>query len=154
MLAYRIGSKNLLIVFILVLIFGLVGSGTLYGAGTQLPAEKGYKAAKVRYNRFMANPGKWGQRHRWEALIKDFDGLARNYPRSKRADDALYLAAGLYSSLYNYSGWSSDLQQSAKRYKMLLKSYSQSRLADDALYNLGAIALKLKDKKKDEGKEK
>ena len=30
---------------------------------------------------------------------------------------------------------------------MLLKSYGQSRLADDALYNLGAIALKLKDKK-------
>ena len=148
LLAYRVGSKKLLIVFILVLMSGLIDVGTLYGAGTQLPAEKGYKEAKTRYNRFMANPKSWGQRRRWEALIKDFDGLARNYPRSKRADDSLYLAAGLYSSLYNYSGWSSDLQQAAKRYKMLLKGYGRSRLADDALYNLGAIALKLKDKKK------
>ncbi len=127
---------------------GVVGGGTLYGADSKVPAERAYKDAKVRYNRFMANPKEWGQRHRWESLIKSFDGLARNYPRSKRADDALYLSAGLYSSLHNYSGWSSDLQQAAKRYKMLLKGYEQSRLADDALYNLGNIALKLKDEKK------
>ncbi|MEA3334079.1 MAG: N-acetylmuramoyl-L-alanine amidase [Pseudomonadota bacterium] len=148
MFFFRVGSKKLLIVFILVIMAGVVGTGTLYGAGTELPAEKGYKQAKANYNRFMANPKGWGQRRRWESLIKDFDVLARNYPRSKRADDALYLAAGLYSSLHNYSGWSSDLQQAAKRYKMLIKSYDQSRLADDALYNLGVIALKLKDKKK------
>ena len=146
--AYRNGLKNLLIFFAFVIMSGKIRAGTLHGAGTHLPAEKSFKEAKTSYNRFMANPKVWGQRRRWEALIKDFDSLARNYPRSKRADDSLYLAAGLYSSLYNYSGWSTDLQQAAKRYKMLLKSYGQSRLADDALYNLGVIALKLKDKKK------
>ena len=146
--AYRNGLKNLLIVIVLVLMSGVIGAGTLYGAGAQLPAERSFKEAKANYNQFMANSKDWGQRRRWEALIKDFDSLARKYPRSKRADDALYLAGGLYSSLYNYSGWSSDLQQAAKRYKMLLKSYSQSRLADDALYNLGVIAFKLKDKRK------
>lgn len=145
---YRIGSKKLLAIFTLVLMSALFSGGTLYGEFTLLPAEKSYRKAKTDYNRFMANPKGWGQRRSWVALIKDFDGLARNYPRSKRADDSLYLAAGLYTSLHNYSGWSSDLQQAAKRYKMLLKSYRQSRLADDALYNLGAISLKLKDKKK------
>lgn len=145
---YRISSKKLLIVFLIVLMSGVAGAGALFGAHSELPAEKSYNEAKARYNRFMANPKGWGQRRRWEALIKDFDGLARNYPRSKRADDALYLAAGLYTSLHNYSDWSSDLQQAARRYKMLLKGYGQSRLADDALYNLGVIALKLKDKKK------
>jgi len=145
---YPFARKNLLIFTLLVLIAGMIGGATLYGANLEIPAEKTYKEAKVRYNRFMANPKSWGQRRRWEALIKDFDGLARNYPRSKRADDALYLAGGLYSSLHNYSGWGSDLQQAAKRYKMLLKGYEQSRLADDALYNLGVIALKLKDEKK------
>ncbi len=148
MLFYRISLKNLLVVFILVLMSGLIGAGTLYGAGTQLPAEKSYKEAKANYNHFMANSKGWGQRHRWESLIGEFDTVARRYPKSKRADDSLYLAAGLYISLYNYSGWSSDLQQAAKRYKMLLRNYDQSRLADDALYNLGTIALKLKDKKK------
>ena len=127
---------------------GLIAGGTIYGADVDLPAEKAYKYGKDRYNKFMANPKEWGQRHKWESLIKDFDGLARNYPRSKRADDALYLSAGLYTSLHNYSGWSSDLQQAAKRYKMLLKGYEQSRLADDALYNLGVISLKLKDEKR------
>ncbi len=148
LLVYRSGSKKLLIVFIIVLMSVLGGAGVIYGAGGELPVEKRYNEVKALYNRFMANPNGWGQRRRWEALIKDFDGLARNYPRSKRADDALYLAAGLYTSLYNYSDWSSDLQQAARRYKMLLKGYGQSRLADDALYNLGAIALKLNDKKK------
>ncbi len=148
LLVYRIGSKKLLIVFIIVLMSGLASAGALFGAVDELPVEKSYNEVKARYNRFMANPKGWGQRRQWEALIKDFDGLARNYPRSKRADDALYLAAGLYTSLYNYSDWSSDLQQAARRYKMLLKGYAQSRLADDALYNLGAISLKLNDKKK------
>ncbi|MCD6292227.1 MAG: N-acetylmuramoyl-L-alanine amidase [Deltaproteobacteria bacterium] len=148
MFTYRSTLKRLLIVSLLILMSGMIFAGTLYGAGAQLPAEKSFKAAKKSYNQFMAKSRDWGQRRRWVALIKDFDSLARNYPHSKRADDALYLSAGLYSSLYNYSGLSLDLQQAAKRYKMLLKSYGQSRLADDALYNLGVIALKLKDKKK------
>ena len=144
----RSAGKKTLIYIVLILLAGLVSSGALHGADREVPAEKNYKAAKVRYNRFMANPRQWGQRHRWKTLIKEFDGLARNYPRSKRADDALYLSAGLYTSLHNYSGWSSDLQQAVKRYKMLLKGYEQSRLADDALYNMGVISLKLKDEKK------
>jgi N-acetylmuramoyl-L-alanine amidase len=137
--------KTLLIALIIIFFTGLSGPVSLLAAGTNVPAEKQFKSAKKNYTRFMANSKEWGQRQRWESLIKEFDGLARNYPRSKRADDALYLAGGLYSSLYNYSGWSIDLQQSAKRYKALLKNYRQSRLADDALYNLGTISLKLND---------
>ena len=145
MLLKSFSIRTLLIALIIIFFTGLSGPVSLLAAGTNVPAEKQFKSAKKNYTRFMANSKEWGQRQRWESLIKEFDGLARNYPRSKRADDALYLAGGLYSSLYNYSGWSIDLQQSAKRYKALLKNYRQSRLADDALYNLGTISLKLND---------
>ena len=145
MLLKSFSIRNLLIALIIIFSFGLSGPVSLQAAGSNVPAEKQFKSAKKNYTRFMANSQDWGQRRRWENLIKEFDALARNYPRSKRADDSLYLAGGLYSSLYNYSGWSSDLQQSAKRYKVLLKNYRQSRLADDALYNLGNISLKLND---------
>ncbi len=139
-------SFRILLIALTIIIFaGLCNSVSLPAAGTDVPAEKQFKAAKKNYTRFMANSRDWGQRRRWESLIKEFDALARNYPRSKRVDDSLFLAGGLYSSLYNYSGWSIDLQQSAKRYKALLKNYRQSRLADDALYNLGGISLKLND---------
>ncbi|MCK5680771.1 N-acetylmuramoyl-L-alanine amidase [bacterium] len=148
MLLKTISIKNLLIALIILLLIGIIGPGDSGAAGSKVPAEKRYLVAKKNYTRFMANSKDWGQRRRWETLIKEFDTLARNYPHSKRADDALYLSAGLYSSLYNYSGWSSDLQQSAKRYKVLLKSYHQSRLADDALFNLGLISLKLNDQKR------
>ncbi|MBN2809154.1 MAG: N-acetylmuramoyl-L-alanine amidase [Deltaproteobacteria bacterium] len=117
-------------------------------AETKLPAEKNYAEIKARYDQFMTKSDSWGQRYKWENLIKEFDSLARNYPKSKRADDALYLSGGLYMSLYNYSGWASDLQQAGKRYNMLLKGYELSRLADDALFSLGEIALKLKDEKR------
>ncbi len=109
------------------------------------PAEKGYQEAKQRYNRFMASPEKWSKRRNWTALINEFDALARCYPRSKRADDALYLAAGLFFSLYNYSSRHSDLSHAARRFRMLWNHYARSRLADDALYYLGMIAQKQHD---------
>jgi len=137
--------RTLLIALIIIFFAGVSGPVSLQAASSNIPAEKQFKSAKKNYTRFMANSKEWGQRRRWENLIREFDVLARNYPRSKRADDSLYLAGGLYSSLYNYSGWSSDLQQSAKRYKALLKNYRHSRLADDALFNLGTISLKLND---------
>ncbi len=145
MLLKSFSIRILLIALILMFSAGLSDPVSLQAAGSNVPAEKQFKSARKNYTRFMANSNYWGQRRRWESLIKDFDALVRNYPRSKRADDSLYLAGGLYASLYNYSGWSSDLQQSSKRYKTLLKNYRHSRLADDALYNLGTISLKLND---------
>ncbi|MCK5916332.1 MAG: tetratricopeptide repeat protein, partial [Deltaproteobacteria bacterium] len=145
MLQKTFSIKILLIALIIILFSGISGALSLSVAGSKIPAEKSFKAAKDNYSQFMANPKDWGQRQRWENLIKEFDSLAQNYSHSKRADDALYLAAGLYSSLYNYSGWSSDLKQSAKRYNKLLQGYKESHLADDALYNLGLISLELND---------
>ena len=123
---------------------GLSHQVTVARAGTS-PAEQSYREIKARYNHFMGSPEAWSSRRSWERLARDFDKLARTYPQSRRADDALYLAGGLYLSLYNYSGRKNDLGQSARRYSRLLKQYGKSRLADDALYNLGLIALKSHD---------
>jgi len=138
--------KTLLIALIVLLALWILGCGSINAAGSKLPAEQSFKAAKRNYSQFMTNSQDWGQRQLWKELIKEFDNLAQKYPRSKRADDALYLAAGLYSSLYNYSGLESDLQQAVKRYKKLLSNYKESHLADDALYNLGLISFKLNDR--------
>ncbi len=147
MLHKQLSVKFLLIAIIVILISGVSGSGTSLLAESRVPAEKSFKAAKDEYSRFMSNSRDWNKRQHWEALIEKFDALVQKYPRSKRADDSLYLAAGLYLSLHNYSGWSSDLKQSEKRYKLLLKNYHASHLADDALYNLGLIDQKLADEK-------
>jgi len=147
LLRKQLSVKFLLIAIIVILISGVSGTGSFCLAGSKLPAEKSFKAAKKDYSQFMSDSKDWSKRRHWEVLIKKFDSVAREYPRSKRADDSLYLAAGLYSSLYNYSGWSSDLKQSAKRYKLLRQNYNTSHLADDALYNLGLIAQKLDDEK-------
>jgi len=116
-------------------------------AGTS-PAERSYREIKARYNHFMGSPEQWGSRRNWERLSRDFDKLARTYPHSRKAVDALYLSGGLYLSLYNYSGRKADLDQASRRYGRLLKKYPKSRLADDALYNLGLIALKARDSRK------
>ena len=147
MLYKQFSVKFLLIAIIVILLSGISGSGGALLAESKIPAEKSFKAAKDEYSQFMSNSNDWGKRQHWEILIKKFDAVVRDYPRSKRADDSLYLGAGLYSSLYNYSGWSSDLKQSEKRYKLLLQNYHASHLADDALYNLGLIAQKLDDEK-------
>jgi len=139
--------RKLLLFLILVNVIGLSGAAVLCAAKNSPPAEQKFEAIKIRYNSFMADSEQWSKRTRWESLIREFDDLARYYPHSKRADDSLYLSGGLYFSLYNYSGWSSDLQQAAKRYKMLLDNYGESRLADDAMFYLGNIAFKLKDEK-------
>ncbi len=114
-------------------------------SGTADLGEQSYREIKARYNHFMGSPEEWSSRRSWERLARDFDKLARTYPHSHKADDALYLAGGLYLSLYNYSGRKSDLSQAGRRYGRLLKNYRKSRLADDALYNLGLIALKSHD---------
>ena len=146
MLQKPFSIKIMLIALIVILASWILGSASLYAVGSTVPAEQSFKAAKKNYSRFMTSSKDWGRRQPWEALIKEFDKLTQRYPQSKRADDALYLAAGLYSSLYNYSGWESDLQQSVKRYNKLLSNYKESHLADDALYNLGLIALQLHDR--------
>jgi len=126
----RLRCAFLVILFALVAVSGL--SPRVAAAGTSA-AERNYREIKARYNHFMASPEEWGSRRSWESLARDFDKLARTYPGSRRADDALYLSGGLYLSLYNYSGRKNDLSQSAKRYSRLLKKYGKSRLADDAL---------------------
>ncbi len=141
----RLRCAFLVILFALVAVSGL--SPRVAAAGTSA-AEQSYREIKARYNHFMASPGEWGSRRSWESLARDFDKLARTYPGSRRADDALYLSGGLYLSLYNYSGRKNDLSQSARRYSRLLKKYGKSRLADDALYSLGLIALKSHDPRK------
>lgn len=106
-------------------------------------AEQAYRQAKKDYRQFNADKKLWGKRKNWTKLIAKFTGIHQTYPQSDRADDALFLAARLYSSLYNYSGWDADLQQAGSLYRKIVADYGQSRLADDALYHLATTEEKL-----------
>lgn len=106
-------------------------------------AEQAYRQAKKDYGKFNRDKKQWPKRKNWIVLINKFTRIHQHYPRTKRADDALFLAASLYSSLYNYSGWDADLQRANNLYEKVASDYPKSRLADDSLYHMGLNAQKL-----------
>jgi N-acetylmuramoyl-L-alanine amidase len=106
-------------------------------------AEQAYRLAKKEYVQFNRDRKQWPKRKNWLRLINRFTRLHKTYPDSQRADDFLYLAAGLYASLYNYSGWNADLQRSNNLYGKIVADYRGSRLADDSLYHMGLNAIRM-----------
>ncbi|MBW1645212.1 MAG: N-acetylmuramoyl-L-alanine amidase [Deltaproteobacteria bacterium] len=128
-----------------ILLLGMICSWLLLAgpAAAGQEDELAYRQAKKHYNAFNADRRLWAKRKNWTRLISEFKAVQRRYPGSKRADDALFLAARLYSSLHNYSGWRADLEKAAGLYQQLLDKYPRSHLADDALYHLGMIESQL-----------
>ena len=138
----RVGAVSL--VMALMLLLNTAHFAVAAGASTMNQrAEQAYKLAKKEYGQFNRDRKQWSKRKNWIRLIKRFTRLHQDYPHSQRADDALYLAASLYSSLYNYSGWNADLQRSNDLYGKIVADYRDSRLADDSLYHMGLNAIRM-----------
>ncbi|MEA3241724.1 MAG: hypothetical protein U9P37_09175, partial [Pseudomonadota bacterium] len=138
----RLGVMLLMLVFMMLLVSVHLAAATSSSVIEQ-KAEQAYRLVKKNYRQFNHDKKQWPKRKNWIRLIKQFTSINQSYPRSRRADDALFLAASLYSSLYNYSGWDADLQRANDLYGKVVSAYLESRLADDSLYHMGLNAGKL-----------
>lgn len=111
------------------------------------PSEKAmYDQARKAYYSLKDSPKKRKLRHNWLNVIKKFEKVHKSYPGRKKGDDALYMAATLFSELHPYSGQKSELRSSNKLIEKLVKTYPSSSLADDALFVMGENYEKLGDK--------
>ncbi len=108
-------------------------------------SEQQYKKIKDDYNKFLKNEGQKTYRHNWLRHIDKFLKLQKRYPKSKRADDCLYMAAQGYVKLHEYSYVKDDLKKAVKHYDALAAKYPKSNLADDSLVYAGEILEKLGD---------
>lgn len=138
----RLGVMLLMLVFMMLLVSVHLAAATSSSVIEQ-KAEQAYRLVKKNYRQFNHDKKQWPKRKNWIRLIKRFTSINQSYPHSRRADDALFLAASLYSSLYNYSGWDADLQRANDLYGRVVSAYRESRLADDSLYHMGLNAGKL-----------
>ncbi|MBZ0272559.1 N-acetylmuramoyl-L-alanine amidase [bacterium] len=108
--------------------------------------EARYVELKDGYAKLTDDKARKLYRHNWLKLVKGFVELERRYPKSARADDALYMAAKLYEELYEVSFASDDLRDAVRLNDELAKKYPSSNLADDALVRAARILERLGDK--------
>jgi N-acetylmuramoyl-L-alanine amidase len=101
-------------------------------AAARDPAEQAYQAARTGYYALKADPRRRRLRDSWLTVARRFEAVAKSYPRSPRAPDALFTAAQMLGDLSRISGVSEDTTASVDDYKLLLDSYPSHRLADDA----------------------
>jgi N-acetylmuramoyl-L-alanine amidase len=132
----RAYSIKVLVVFASLMFFSLA----VFDSRAATPEyEVKYQEARTKYYSFRRNKEKQKFGHNWKNLAKLFEAIARNYPESQRAPDALFTAGKLYHDLYLISRVASDLEHSIKLYRQLAERYPSSHLADDAQLN---VALK------------
>ncbi len=111
--------------------------------------EHDYQKARDAYYKFKADTQRQKYRHNWKNTARLFEKVAEKYPKSDRADDAVFTAARLYYGLYKISRVKADLDKAVELFSRVVKDYESSSLADDAqLY----IALQFIEFRKDSKK--
>ena len=102
-------------------------------------SERKYQAAYKSYRSLEASKVKRRYRVNWISCARKFEEVNKIYPKSFRADDALYMAGKIYLHLYGYSSKKSDLDRTIRFYNRLIKEYPKSKMADDAQFRIAWI---------------
>jgi len=105
------------------------------------PAASAYAEAAKNYYALRKDPARRKLRHHWQSAARRFEEVARKYPRSSRAPEALYTAALLQEDLSRLSFLEEDWRSSTANYERLLEMHPRHRLADDAALALAKIYL-------------
>lgn len=136
-------DRSQVVRWLLVLIFLIVGAGV---AATSASAARrdALKKAKDCTRRLYGSKKRMAHRDQWLRCIQTYGTYYGKYPKGGQADESLYSIAKLYKGLYGYSRWSSDLDESTKRFRQVVREFPESRFADDAQYQLGEIYFKYK----------
>jgi N-acetylmuramoyl-L-alanine amidase len=96
------------------------------------PAEAAYQKARRAFYTFKENTQKQKFRHNWKKVAGKFEKVAKDFPKSSRAADALYTAGRMYHDLYLISRLTEDLDYSVKLLRQLVERFPTNHLADDA----------------------
>ncbi|MDR0966358.1 MAG: N-acetylmuramoyl-L-alanine amidase [Myxococcales bacterium] len=129
-------SAALLCLFAL---FSSSGIASAAAAPSNRDAEVAFTKAKAEYLALKDDSKRRQFRDQWLVVVTKLEDVARKYPKSKRAPDALYNAAKLYSDLYRVSLARRDLQASLDAWESLYTRYPKSNLADDAHLERGRL---------------
>lgn len=104
-------------------------------------SESAYRGARTAYQALKRDPARRKFRHHWRNVARKFEAVSGKYPRSPRAADALFTAAGLLEELSRISMLPEDLQAAVADYRTLCARYPRHHLADDAALALAHIEL-------------
>jgi len=104
-------------------------------------AEQAYQGARKGYYALKKDPKRRKFRDSWLTVAHRFEAVAKKYPNSSRAPDALFTAGQLLSDLSRISLLAEDATASMDDYRSLLEGYPRSTLADDAALALARALL-------------
>lgn len=119
------------------LLFGVPGPGWTKAKGD--PAKEAYEAARRSYYALKDDAARRKLRHNWLNVAAQFQAVAKRYPTSERAPDALYTAGELLMDLGRISMLQEDLDAAIADYTRIVEKYPKDNLADDAAVAVARI---------------
>ena len=104
-----------------------------------LPADEAYLAAKKSSAALKSDPERRKFRHHWQSAAHRFERVAREYPGSSEAPEALLCAAKLLEELSRISQQDEDLRAALADYQKLFDAYPKHPASDASALALGHL---------------
>lgn len=104
-----------------------------------------YQDARRHFYALFSSPSMMKDRKKWKRVIRQFEKIAKNRPKSSRADDALYTTGLLYKRLYDKFRIKSDQKNALKSFRGVISRYPKSTLVDEAQKHIGDISFRNSD---------
>jgi len=124
----------------LVVVFLLAAAPPLTGS-TQGAAALYEKAGRA-YRPFWVDENAKNHRANWLEIIRRFEAVYENYPRSEEAPKAYYMAGKLSFYCYKYHENPADFERGLYNLRSLIRNFGSHSLADDARYFIAELYLK------------
>ena len=130
------GKRKVFIFFLLVTILPFSSHPSF---AARQSVEVKYQQARKLYYALFSSPEKMKQRRQWLVVIRKFNAIAKNRPRTSRGRDAVYTVGLLYKALYYRSGLKRDKNKAIESFGKIVADYPRSSLVDDARRQTGDI---------------
>jgi len=126
----RLASYILCVLLSLCISCGYIARNISFGP-PEREIEKLYRRADGTYNEILEGSMRSSQRN-WSNVIRQFDEIARGYPKSRVADDAQYNIGSCY--IWTHGILKDSPQKAIRSFEYLIKHYPDSEFVDDAYY--------------------
>lgn len=104
-----------------------------------------YKGARSQYVALFSSPKKMADRAKWMDVINRFRLIARKYPKSPKAAEALYNVGLLYKNMYRQFGHASDRGEAVAAFGEVIAKHPKSRFVADARRSIGDLQFMAKE---------